>query len=96
MTFAPLQYTYGYQPFSEDLYGCFAPLSIKKTSRNPFARYHPYHSSCPEMAGLLEWCPIHKAHSQSPEGHAGGGVYPHDLPWVTTALADVRWSREQD
>jgi hypothetical protein len=90
------QSTYGYQPFSEDLYGCFPPLSLKKTSRNPFARYHPYHTSSPEIAGLLEWCPVHKAHAQGPEGQKGGGVYPHVLPWKTTEPAESSWSREQD
>lgn len=54
------QFKHGFQPFSEDLYGCHPPLSIKKQTRNPYARYHPYHTSSPEIRGLLEWCPATK------------------------------------
>lgn len=85
---------YGYQPFSEDLYGCFPPLSIKRTARNPFARYHPYHTSCPELSGILEWCPVHKAHNQvTQSGHER--IYPYVLPWNSDPM-DKAWSREQD
>lgn len=82
--------TYGYQPFSEDLYGCFPPLSIKRISRNPFSRYHPYYTSSPELAGLMDWCPVHKAHAQGVEK----GIYPGKVPWE--APGGLSWSREQD
>ncbi|KAL7424570.1 hypothetical protein Q5752_000254 [Cryptotrichosporon argae] len=48
---------FGFTPFLSAPSGCHPPLSIKRQLRNPFARYHPYHASCPELSGLLEWCP---------------------------------------
>jgi len=60
----------GYVPYSQDLYGCRAPLSTKRMMRNVFRRFHPYHSSAPELAGLLDWCPVR-----------GDGVFPGVLPW---------------
>jgi hypothetical protein len=85
------QLKYGYQPFTEDPYGCFPPLSLKRVARNPFMRYHPYHTSSPEIAGLLEWCPKHKV---QPESGKNQGLYPLNLPWE--AKPPKRWGREQD
>ncbi|KAH9485203.1 hypothetical protein JR316_0002110 [Psilocybe cubensis] len=65
----------GYLPYSLDLYGCHSLLINKRRSRNPFARYHPYHTSSPEIASLLDWCP----------GDAEGGedtLFEGDLPWA--------------
>lgn len=92
-SFPALQLKYGYQPFTEDPYGCFPPLSLKRLSRNPFMRYHPYHSSTPELAGLLEWCPDHKV--QPDAGKPSDGLYPLRLPWEETP-PPPRWAREQD
>ncbi|KAJ8521192.1 hypothetical protein ONZ45_g2079 [Pleurotus djamor] len=47
----------GYLPYSQDLYGCHSYLLSKRRQRNPFLRFHPYHSSAPELADLLDWCP---------------------------------------
>ncbi|GHJ84673.1 hypothetical protein NliqN6_1075 [Naganishia liquefaciens] len=85
---------YGYQPFTEDPYGCFPPLSLKRLSRNPFMRYHPYHSSTPELAGLLEWCPDHKIQPEAGKPSLDG-LYPLRLPWEETP-PPPRWEREQD
>ncbi|KZT56192.1 hypothetical protein CALCODRAFT_436109 [Calocera cornea HHB12733] len=48
---------YGYMPFTKDLYGCHSSLLDKRKRRNPHSRYHPFHSSAPELRHLLEWCP---------------------------------------
>lgn len=55
-------------------------------------RYHPYHSSTPELTGLLEWCPDHKV--QPDAGKPSDGLYPLRLPWEETP--PPRWGREQD
>ncbi|KAL4080180.1 hypothetical protein V8B97DRAFT_707335 [Scleroderma yunnanense] len=47
----------GYKPYTIDLYGCHDFLLAKRRARNLFLRFHPYHSSAPELRGLLEWCP---------------------------------------
>ncbi|KII92000.1 hypothetical protein PLICRDRAFT_36770 [Plicaturopsis crispa FD-325 SS-3] len=60
----------GYKPYTADLYGCHSYLLAKRRSRNPFARFHSYHTSAPELRGLLEWCPA----SQT-------ALYPGALPW---------------
>ncbi|KAG8970918.1 hypothetical protein FRC05_011686 [Tulasnella sp. 425] len=63
---------FGYGPYSKDLYGCHDTLLAKRRRRNPFQIFHPYHSSAPELAGLLEWCPT---------GPQRNKVFPGPLPW---------------
>ncbi|ORX34380.1 hypothetical protein BD324DRAFT_583273 [Kockovaella imperatae] len=48
---------YGFGPFVHNPSGCHPPLSTKRLLRNPFIRYHPYHTSVPELSDLFEWCP---------------------------------------
>ncbi|KZT72146.1 hypothetical protein DAEQUDRAFT_749578 [Daedalea quercina L-15889] len=66
----------GYLPYTIDTYGCHDMLLSKRRSRNPFIRFHSYHSSSPELVPLLNWCP----------GSSDGGrtaVYGGPLPWDT-------------
>lgn len=35
----------GYKPFERDLYGCHDFLGRKRRTRNPYRRFHGYHSS---------------------------------------------------
>ncbi|KAG2217244.1 hypothetical protein INT45_012192 [Circinella minor] len=56
-------------PFTEDLYGCHAPLSQKRLDRNPFRRKHPYSLTCPELSNLINYCPNNNA------------LFPGPLPW---------------
>jgi hypothetical protein len=70
---------YGYTPFLSAPSGCHPPLSIKRAGRNPFARYHPYHTSCPELVGLLEWCPAPRAVSGGDPAQME--TYAGELPW---------------
>ncbi|GAA6016270.1 hypothetical protein JCM11491_006798 [Sporobolomyces phaffii] len=60
----------GFKPFDVDLYGCHDFLAGKRKTRNPYRRFHGYHSSAPELRGLLEYCP-----------DKGDRVYPGKLPW---------------
>lgn len=60
----------GYAPYKLDLYGCHDFLLTKRRARNPFLRFHSYHTSAPELRGLLEWCP-----------DDAGMVYNGPLPW---------------
>ncbi|KAL7415483.1 hypothetical protein BDY24DRAFT_431908 [Mrakia frigida] len=70
----------GYHPFTLDLYGCHPPLVSKRRRRNPFARWHPYLSSAPELKELLEFCPAHAGGGEG--GLSGlGVVYEGRLPW---------------
>ncbi|KAN0061142.1 hypothetical protein ACQY0O_006877 [Thecaphora frezii] len=62
-----------YQLFEKDRYGCHGNLKAKRIQRNPTRRFHPYFSSAPEIADLLNWCPADNSGLQ--------GVYPHSLPW---------------
>lgn len=62
-----------YALFDKDLYGCHGKLRQKRIDRNPTRRFHPYMSSAPEMADLLNWCPGDNSGLQ--------GLYPHNLPW---------------
>ncbi|PWZ03183.1 hypothetical protein BCV70DRAFT_12886 [Testicularia cyperi] len=62
-----------YALFDKDLYGCHGKLLFKRVQRNPTRRFHPYMSSAPEIADLLNWCPADNSGLQ--------GVYPHSLPW---------------
>ncbi|TXT06119.1 hypothetical protein VHUM_03592 [Vanrija humicola] len=50
-----LKHAYAHFLFSPS--GCRPPLSLKRTDRNPYSRYPPYHASTPELGPLLEWCP---------------------------------------
>ncbi|BEI82486.1 hypothetical protein CcaverHIS002_0303540 [Cutaneotrichosporon cavernicola] len=94
---------YGYAPFLFAPSGCRPPLATKRANRNPFARYPPYHSSTPELAALLEWCPPSTpigdvavpttlGESEGMEPPAGFVVYDGKLPWDGLK----RWNRERD
>ncbi|KAI6026389.1 hypothetical protein PISMIDRAFT_674176 [Pisolithus microcarpus 441] len=63
----------GYRPYTADLYGCHDFLLAKRRARNPFLRFHPYHTSAPELRGLLDWCP------SDPRT-----IYQGPLPWDAT------------
>lgn len=55
---------------------CFSracSLKEKRKKRNPTRRFHPYFSSAPELADLLDWCPADNSGLQ--------GIYPETLPW---------------
>lgn len=54
--------------FEEDLYGCHSHLLQKRRARNRYRRFHPYHTSSPELRRLLEWCE--------------SGLYNGILPWA--------------
>lgn len=45
----------GLEPFKKDIYGCKGALLAKRRRRNPYRRFHPYHSSgtlaSPRVAG---------------------------------------------
>ncbi|GAA5940704.1 uncharacterized protein JCM15063_006333 [Sporobolomyces koalae] len=60
----------GYKPFEKDLYGCHDFLLAKRKTRNPYRRFHGYHSSAPEMKGIFEYCPTR-----------GDKVFQGRLPW---------------
>ncbi|ORY89035.1 hypothetical protein BCR35DRAFT_300816 [Leucosporidium creatinivorum] len=59
----------GLEPWLQDIYGCKGNLIAKRRKRNPYRRFHPYHTSSPELEGLLEYCPV------------GNEVYQGPLPW---------------
>ncbi|KAF8160902.1 hypothetical protein B0H34DRAFT_356992 [Crassisporium funariophilum] len=64
----------GYIPYTLDKYGCHSMLLTKRRQRNPYSRFHPYYTSAPELAPLLDWCP----------GAAQGGeatLFEENLPW---------------
>jgi hypothetical protein len=64
----------GYVPYAADSYGCHALLLSKRQQRNPFARFHSYYTSSPELKELLDWCP----------GAIEGGqttLFGGKLPW---------------
>ncbi|ORY26865.1 hypothetical protein BCR39DRAFT_539840 [Naematelia encephala] len=82
---------YGYTPFLSSPSGCHPPLSTKRLLRNPYARYHPYHTSCPEISDLLEWCP---PLVNPPQGEdAPGAIYEGWVPWRDMD-DQIRWGRE--
>ncbi|KAB5595988.1 Cytoplasm protein [Ceratobasidium theobromae] len=60
----------GFTPYTHDLYGCHDFLAAKRRSRNVGARFHPYHTSAPELTDLLDWCP--------PSRHQ---LFSGPLPW---------------
>ncbi|SCZ88958.1 BZ3500_MvSof-1268-A1-R1_Chr1-1g00856 [Microbotryum saponariae] len=59
----------GLEPFIRDSYACKGVLLAKRRKRNPYRRFHPYHSSVPELAPLFEYCP------------RGNALYSGRLPW---------------
>ncbi|KAF8608712.1 hypothetical protein BDV93DRAFT_518783 [Ceratobasidium sp. AG-I] len=59
----------GFTPYTQDLYGCHGFLAAKRRSRNIGSRFHPYHSSAPELGPLLDWCP------------PSNELYRGPLPW---------------
>ncbi|KAF7790360.1 hypothetical protein EIP86_001315 [Pleurotus ostreatoroseus] len=64
----------GYIPYTLDTYGCHDMLAEKRRSRNPFIRFHPYFTSSPDLAPLLNYCPN--------EVHGGPTtIYDGPLPW---------------
>lgn len=91
---------YGYTPFLSAPSGCHPPLSTKRMLRNPFSRYHPYHTSCPELSDLFEWCPPLII---NPPEDAPGAVFEGSTPWranrptLKANPQDVSgdWGREQ-
>jgi len=83
-----------YLPYQKDLYGCHTLLLSKRTSRNPFMRFHPYFTSAPELRGLLSWCPDDLSSNSwwsrlfsssrtesSQESGRWSMLYPGRLPW---------------
>ncbi|KIY43292.1 hypothetical protein FISHEDRAFT_53741 [Fistulina hepatica ATCC 64428] len=64
--------TNGYLPYSQDLYGCHGYLQSKRLQRNPFARFHSYYTSSPELSSLLDWCP---------DSSSGTRLFDGRLPW---------------
>ena len=75
----------GYLPYARDAYGCHDVLLAKRRARNPFARFHPYYTSAPELGALFNWCP-----GADDEGGPGTGtgngngqtaVFRGPLPW---------------
>ncbi|HVF49719.1 MAG TPA: hypothetical protein VNA19_06515 [Pyrinomonadaceae bacterium] len=61
--------THALEPFRRDPYAAHAPLAAKREARNPFRRVHPYLSSCPPLARLLQ--------------HRGPQLFEGELPWET-------------
>ncbi|GAA5867819.1 hypothetical protein JCM3774_005867 [Rhodotorula dairenensis] len=49
---------YGLEPYRLDRYGCHGRLLAKRRKRNPFRRFHGYHTSAPELKELFEYCPL--------------------------------------
>lgn len=92
------QNKYGYQPFISSPSGCHPPLSTKRLFRNPYFKYHPYHTSTPELRGLLEWCPpFYVPDSAIPLDQVWKSVpvYEGSLPWSDFGQG-TRWTREKD
>ncbi|CAO1633321.1 unnamed protein product [Jaminaea pallidilutea] len=76
----------GFTLFERDMYGCHGKLLEKRRSRNPTRRFHPYYTSAPEIADLLNWCP--------PDGSALQGVYRDSLPWDLRVTGELSgWGR---
>ncbi|TFK44485.1 hypothetical protein BDQ12DRAFT_730541 [Crucibulum laeve] len=67
----------GYLPYSVDKYGCHSLLLAKRRQRNPYARFHPYYVSSPELVPLLDWCP------NIDEQGSISGSFRGALPWDT-------------
>ncbi|KAJ4483677.1 hypothetical protein J3R30DRAFT_3836699 [Lentinula aciculospora] len=60
-----------YMETSNDMYHCHSQLLQKRKNRNHHRRYHPYHTSSPELSELIEWCPVE-----------GSMLYNGMLPWI--------------
>lgn len=76
----------GYSLFERDMYGCHGKLLEKRRSRNPTRRFHPYYTSAPEIADLLNWCPPDEVGLQ--------GVYPESVPWDLRVSGELSgWGR---
>ncbi|KAK4685370.1 hypothetical protein P7C73_g4778, partial [Tremellales sp. Uapishka_1] len=88
---------YGFTPFLHSPSGCHPPLSTKRILRNPYARYHPYHASNPELVELFEWCPPLSEASLDEQGSlVGYEGYPGSVPWRNGTDGEVMWDRERD
>jgi len=70
----------GYLPYTLDIYGCHSVLRNKRKQRNPYSRFHPYYTSSPELAGLLDWCP------GDPDGREDV-LFKGPLPWDRLSIA---------
>ncbi|GAC97065.1 hypothetical protein PHSY_004649 [Pseudozyma hubeiensis SY62] len=70
--------------YDKDMYGCHGRLREKRIERNPTRRFHPYMSSAPEIADLLDWCPAPNSGLQ--------GLYPENLPWDARVIG-TGWGR---
>ncbi|CAD6885378.1 unnamed protein product [Tilletia laevis] len=80
------EYLRGYSWFSKDMYGCHGNLLEKRKKRNPTRRFHPYFTSTPEIADLLDWCPAPDSGLQ--------GIYRGSLPWDPRVSGpDGGWGR---
>ncbi|KIS71286.1 uncharacterized protein UMAG_01186 [Mycosarcoma maydis] len=73
-----------YNLYDKDMYGCHGRLKEKRIERNPTRRFHPYMSSAPEIADLLNWCPAPNSGLQ--------GLYPENLPW-DARVTGTGWGR---
>lgn len=68
------------------MYGCHGRLLEKRRDRNPTRRFHPYYTSAPEIADLLNWCPGDNLGLQ--------GVYRDSLPWDLRVAGELSgWGR---
>ncbi|GAA6013637.1 hypothetical protein JCM10207_004798 [Rhodosporidiobolus poonsookiae] len=64
------QRKFGLEPFLRDTYGCHGGLMAKRRNRNPYRRFHSYHTSVPELSRLFEYCPS-----------SATTLFPGPLPW---------------
>lgn len=92
---SPLQLKYGYTPFLSSPSGCHPPLSIKRQIRNPYSKYHPYHSSCPELVDLFEWCPPAPSTPPAEDG-SDIQVFGGEVPWGVKGKGKTRWGKWED
>lgn len=76
----------GFKLFERDMYGCHGKLLEKRRSRNPTRRFHPYYTSAPEIADLMNWCPA--------DGVGLQGIYPDSVPWDLRVTGELNgWGR---
>lgn len=66
---------------------------MKRLLRNPYSRYHPYHTSCPELAKLFEWCPPPDPAQDVQLGEVTVRQFTGQLPWRVTS---TKFDRERD
>ena len=64
--------------FRKDMYGCHTKLLKKKLGRNLWRNWWSYGPLCPEMKGLLEFCPGIEVDGSVV---GGGAIYGGHLPW---------------